>query len=76
LVSAPNAPNRSGRGREDRRLKFYELPDNLFTNVATGTALRAVTLTGVTKDRITAGSHTLRIAAGNDHDASVIVLGN
>jgi len=29
LVSAPNAPNRSGRGREDRRSKFYEISDNL-----------------------------------------------
>jgi predicted ester cyclase len=29
LVSAPNAPNRSGRGREDRRSKFYEVSDNL-----------------------------------------------
>jgi len=29
LVSAPNAPNWSGRGREDRRSKFYEVSDNL-----------------------------------------------
>ncbi len=27
LVDAPNVPNRSGR--EDRRSKFYENPDNL-----------------------------------------------
>src|SRR5450755_2426043 len=31
LVSAPNAPNRSGRGREDRHSKFYEISDNLLT---------------------------------------------
>ena len=29
LVSAPNAPTRSGRGGRDRRSKFYELSDNL-----------------------------------------------
>jgi hypothetical protein len=29
LVRAPNAPNRSGQGREDRRSKFYETSDNL-----------------------------------------------
>jgi len=29
LVSAPNAPNRSGQGGRDRRSKFYETSDNL-----------------------------------------------
>jgi hypothetical protein len=28
-VVAPNAPNRNGPGRQDRRSKFYEIPDNL-----------------------------------------------
>ena len=32
LVSAPNAPNWGGRGREDRRSKFYEVSDNLAVN--------------------------------------------
>ncbi len=29
MVSAPNAPNRSGRGGRDRHSKFYETSDNL-----------------------------------------------
>jgi hypothetical protein len=29
LVSAPNAPNRSGRGGRDHHSKFYETSDNL-----------------------------------------------
>jgi len=28
-LSAPNAPNRSGRGGRDRHSNFYELPGNL-----------------------------------------------
>jgi hypothetical protein len=38
LVSAPNAPNWSGRGGRDRRSKFYELSDNLVSTVTLTTA--------------------------------------
>jgi hypothetical protein len=34
LVSAPNAPNRSGQGGRDRRSKFYEISGNLEERVS------------------------------------------
>jgi hypothetical protein len=64
------------------------VPGSVLTGTTTGTVLRNVTLTGVTKDRITAGAHTLKAAAacttgtasgittGADKDATVVVLGN
>src|SRR5450755_2824246 len=42
LVSAPNAPTRSGRGGRDRRSKFYELSDNLALNVPLGAVVSGV----------------------------------
>ncbi|MGB0097724.1 MAG: hypothetical protein WBP81_34955 [Solirubrobacteraceae bacterium] len=33
FFGTPNAPNRSGRAREDRRSKFYEISDNLTASV-------------------------------------------
>jgi hypothetical protein len=33
MVSAPNAPNRSGQDGRDRRSNFYELSDNLYQRV-------------------------------------------
>jgi hypothetical protein len=64
------------------------VPGSLLSGTATGTVLRNVTLTGVTKDPVTAGAHSVKAAAacvtgtasafttGGDKDATIVVLGN
>ena len=64
------------------------VPGTVVTGTLTGTTLRNVTLTGVSTDRVSAGDHTLKvaagcvtgtasaIAAGADRDATAVVLGD
>jgi hypothetical protein len=87
-VSSVNTTCPSGTWSLWLTLDNVFVPGSLLSGNPTGTALRNVTLTGVTKDRITAGAHTLKAAAAcvtgtastfttsADKDATVVVLGN